>query len=249
MKAGLRIALGIAAAIAIVTVGLSAVWFLWGRHLWTPGAMGMVGQYAEKGETVSWEMRSERTPEQKDLGTMQEKSSSLPNRALTINQIQKAVEAYTQNLGHPDLEIAEVMEFEQSFCVIVREHDSGIGAMELLVDKTTGAVGPEMGPNMMWNARYGMHRRGAMMMDRSGEANVLSQEQAVEIAQRWLNVNRPGVRVEREANPFYGYYTIHTIQNGQIEGMLSVHGTTGLVWYHTWHGAFIRMLEGAQDHY
>jgi hypothetical protein len=40
-----------------------------------------------------------------------------------------------------------------------------------------------------------------------------------------------------------GYYTIHTLRDGKIEGMLSVHGTTGQVWYHTWHGGFIRMEE------
>jgi hypothetical protein len=248
MKAGLRIALGIAAAIAIVIVGLCAAWSLWGRHLWAPGMMGMAGQYAEKGETVSWEIQSGRTQRQEAAGTIKKESPSLLNRALTIDQIQKAVEAYIQNLGHPDLEIAEVIEFEQSFYVILREHDTGIGAMELLVDKITGEVGPEIGPNMMWNARYGTHRRGGMMMGRSGEVNVLSQEQAVEIAQRWLNVNRPGVSAEQQVDPFYGYYAIHTTENGQIEGMLSVHGTTGQVWYHFWHGAFIQMLQGTQDH-
>lgn len=25
--------------------------------------------------------------------------------------------------------------------------------------------------------------------------------------------------------------------------MLSVHGTTGQVWYHTWHGDFVQMIE------
>ena len=247
MKAGLRIALGIAAAIAIVTVGLSAVWSLWGRHLWAPGAMGMAGQYTETGETVSWEMQSGRTKRQEAAGTIEKESSSLPNRSLTIDQIQKAVEAYVQNLGHADLEIAEVMEFEQSFCVIVREHDTGIGAMELLVDKITGEIGPEIGPNMMWNARYGMHRRGAMMMDRTSSVNTLSEAIVVEIAQRWLDGNRPGIIVEERVDPFYGYYTIYTIKDDEIEGMLSVHSTTGQVWYHTWHGNFIQMIENEQD--
>jgi hypothetical protein len=31
-----------------------------------------------------------------------------------------------------------------------------IGAMELLIDKPYGTVYPEPGPNMMWNAKYGM---------------------------------------------------------------------------------------------
>ena len=48
--------------------------------------------------------------------------------------------------------------------------------------------------------------------------------------------------MEEHANPFYGYYTIHTLKDGQIEGMLSVHGTAGQVWYHIWHGRFIQMI-------
>jgi hypothetical protein len=30
------------------------------------------------------------------------------------------------------------------------------GAMELLVDKSSGAIFPEYGPNMMWNLKYGI---------------------------------------------------------------------------------------------
>ena len=42
---------------------------------------------------------------------------------------------------------------------------------------------------------------------------------------------------------FYGYYTLHTLRDGQIEGMLSVNGYRGGVWYHDWHGSFIGMEE------
>ena len=167
---------------------------------------------------------------------------------IDVEDAQRAVESAIQDLGYDGLEIAELMEFEQNFYAIVREHDTGIGAMELLVDKTTGAVVPEMGPNMMWNARYGMHRRGGMMMGRTSESNTLSEDQVVEFAQRWLDANRPGVIAEEHADPFYGYYTIHTMRDGEIEGMLSVHGTTGQVWVHSWHGDFVQMIEGEKEH-
>jgi len=29
-------------------------------------------------------------------------------------------------------------------------------------------------------------------------------------------------------------------QDGKVIGMLSVNGTSGQVWYHTWHGAFVQ---------
>ncbi len=168
---------------------------------------------------------------------------------LTIEDAYEAVAQYVAGLGYTALEIAEVMEFEQNFYASVEESDTGIGAMELLIDKSTGAVGPEMGPNMMWNARYGMHGRGGGMMGgAASETNTVPPEEALKIAQRWLDAYRPGVTVEEHADPFYGYYTIHTLKDGEIDGMLSVHGTTGQVWYHTWHGAFVQMV-GEEDQY
>jgi len=171
------------------------------------------------------------------------------DETLSIEEAHQVVEEYVSNLGYPNLEVAEVMEFEHNFYAIVRESDTGIGAMELLVDKWTGAVGPEMGPNMMWNGRYGMHPRGGWMMGGGASVtNTIPAEEALQIAQRWLDTYRPGVTVEEHAGPFYGYYTIHTLGNGEIEGMLSVHGATGQVWYHTWHGAFIQMTGEEESH-
>jgi hypothetical protein len=40
---------------------------------------------------------------------------------------------------------------------------------------------------------------------------------------------------------------ICTLQDGKVEGMLNVHGTPCQVWYHTWHGAFVQMVEGDQE--
>jgi hypothetical protein len=34
---------------------------------------------------------------------------------------------------------------------------------------------------------------------------------------------------------------VHFRKNGTIAGMLSVNGYSGQVWYHSWHGTFIRM--------
>jgi hypothetical protein len=161
---------------------------------------------------------------------------------LPLEDAQAAVERYAQNLEYTGLHLTEVMEFERNFYAILAEEDTGIGAMELLVSKAGGAVGPEPGPNMMWNAKYGMHRGGRMGMMGTyaeGEMTVPAAE-AEEIAQRWLDDNLPG-RSAGEADPFYGYYTLHFLKDGQIEGMLSVHGSTGDVWYHSWHGGFIDM--------
>jgi len=48
------------------------------------------------------------------------------------------------------------MEFANNYYAEVKEKDTGIGAMELLINRPGSRVYPEPGPNMMWNTKYGM---------------------------------------------------------------------------------------------
>ncbi|MEE8389866.1 MAG: hypothetical protein V3S14_03590 [Anaerolineae bacterium] len=258
MKTILRIGLGIAMAAALVIVSLSIGWSLWGRSLWSAGLFVMPGTTAETGQlegcggwgewqdSIGPRIISEGTAPAAPCTEWNYTTGSgvtgASSGVLTLEDAHEIVAQYVTSLGYTDLKVADVMEFERNFYAIVQESDTGIGAMELLLDKWTHVVGPEMGPNMMWNGRYGMHGHSGMMGGAS-EHNILSPEEALEIAQRWLNIYQSGVTVEEHADPFYGYYTVHTLKDGEIEGMLSVHGSTGQVWYHTWHGAFIHMLE------
>jgi hypothetical protein len=265
MKAGLWIGIGVGIALTLVVVGLVVGGMLINRQVWagvpavTPqvgGRWGSPGWPGCGGMGYRWgAVPGTVTPQPGAIGTPPGISGcpgmgwgsgwglgTVPTSTLTLEDARRAVEQYIAGLGFSNLEIAEVMEFENNFYAIVRETDTGIGAMELLVDKWTGVVGPEMGPNMMWNGKYGMHRGGWMMGGGAAITNTITPEEAAQIAQRWLDAYRPGATVE-DVDPFYGYYTIHTLRDGKIEGMLSVHGTTGQVWYHTWHGRFIRMEE------
>jgi len=170
-----------------------------------------------------------------------------------MEQARGLVEKYLSGLN-PDLRVKEIMEFSQNYYVRVQEESTGINAFELLVDRSTGQVSPEPGPNMMWNTKYGMMTRRGMMMMGSGmmigrgtnypiSARMsVSVQDASKYAQKWLDPNFRGAEME-EAYSFYGYYTIDFSHNGQTIGMLSVNGYTGDVWYHTWHGEFIRMVE------
>jgi len=167
---------------------------------------------------------------------------------ITIDQAGEAVEQYLAGYGNPDLILGEVMEFTDNFYAEVEEESTGVHAFELLINRYTGAVYPEPGPNMMWNTKYG-HMGGMMggMMggwwgQPSGPMTVTPQ-QALAYAQQYLDSYLPGTTVADEADAFYGYYTIHVLRDGQIYGMLSVNGTSGQVWYHTWHGDFIGMRE------
>lgn len=236
-------------ALAVVLV-IAGVWMgvTWTQGRWGYGVMGP-GMMSSRWNNTPW------SEGRWGYGMMGSGCGNMPcdegyvapgNNVASLEEAQEAIERYVDRLGYTGLHVTEVMEFERNYYAIVAEEETGIGAMELLVDKRNGAVGPEPGPNMMWNAKYGMMGRGGMMgmMSRySDDEMVLSPEEAQDVVQRWLDANLPG-RTAGEPDPFYGYYTLHFLNDDEIEGMLSVHGSSGDVWYHSWHGDFIAMAEG-----
>ena len=138
----------------------------------------------------------------------------------------------------------EVIEFTRNYYASIREKDTGIGAFEILIDRATGNVVREPGPDMMWNAKYspmGGGMMGGFGFTGSGPMTVTAQ-QAKEIAQQWLDANQAGATA-KSPDPFYGYYTIDFERAGTLAGMLSVNGYTSQVWYHTWHGTFIQLRD------
>lgn len=70
----------------------------------------------------------------------------------------------------------------------------------------------------------------------------VSPDEARRIADRWLQQQRTGLSAD-DPEAFPGYYTLHTRRGDKIVGMLSVNAQSGAVWYHTWHGQFLRMQE------
>jgi hypothetical protein len=118
-----------------------------------------------------------------------------------------------------------------------------------------GQIMPEPGPNMMWNTKYGgmMGHMGGMMSGDMMGSGMMGQQQptgemtigndeAKNIAQQNLDESFSGTTIE-ETTTFYGYYTLDFGMSDKIQGMLSVNGYTGQVWYHGWHGDFIQMKE------
>lgn len=185
---------------------------------------------------------------------------------LTIDQTKIAAEKFLGNLDNSDLEIAEIMIFDNNGYVIVKEASTGIGAFELLVDPVSQVAYPEHGPNMMWNLKYSgvnhdnmMGGFGGMMGMIGGYGNMMqgwsnatpldvtaemtvTPEQAVAYAQQYLDANIAGATSEHPMQ-FYGYYTLDFEKDGKIAGMLSVNGFNEQVFVHTWHGAFIEEAE------
>lgn len=192
-------------------------------------------------------------------------------KPLTVDQAKQAVEGYLKGLNNSDLELKEIMIFDNNAYARITEKSTGVGAMELLVDPVNLFVFPEYGPNMMWNLKYGymtgsggmMGGYGGMMGSRNGPKGgfggmmggltsnpgstqatmTVTPEQALKIAKEYLDQQFPGYQVAADADPFYGYYTIDIMKEGKPTGMLSVNGFSGQVFLHTWHGTFIEISE------
>jgi hypothetical protein len=158
---------------------------------------------------------------------------------LTISQAVDIAKTYVTSLNNPVLTVKQVEEYTNNFYVIVADKNTGNGAFELLINKVTGIVAPEPGPNMMWNTQYSFGAgwcnwaRGPITA-----TPTVTVEQAKTYAQQYLNSYLAGTTVG-DVTTFSGHYTIEVLNNATPYGMLSVNSFTGQVWYHNWHGAFI----------
>ncbi len=164
--------------------------------------------------------------------------------SLTINQAEQTAQTYVASLNNPDLKVTQVEEYTGNFYVQVSEKSTGNGAFQLLINKVTGVVTPEMGPNMMWNTKYTFG--GGYCNWFRGTTTTLTPtvtvDQAKANAQQYLTTYLPGTTVG-DVTTFYGYYNVEVLNAGTTYGMLSVNANTGQVWYHTWHGTFIQELQ------
>ncbi len=132
------------------------------------------------------------------------------------------------NRYYPGARIGDFMEFSLNYYVELQDASS-TSIAEILVDRYTGAVTPEPGPNMMWNTQYrGQSSAAAGAYDLTGGKSQ---------AEKFLAGYLPGATIQ-ESTAYPGYYTFD-FGRGQIEGMLSVNAYTGDIWVHTWHGQFI----------
>ncbi len=159
---------------------------------------------------------------------------------LTITQAAEVAKTYVASLNNLDLTVKQIEEYTNNFYVPVTQVNTGNGAFELLINKATGIVTPEPGPNMMWNTKYTFGAgwcnwaRGAITA-----TPTVTVAQARADAQQYLNSYLAGTTVG-DVTDFSGHYTIEVLQDRTPYGMLSVNSFTGQVWYHTWHGAFVQ---------
>jgi hypothetical protein len=193
---------------------------------WGPGMMGGQGQRSGAGMMGSSMMGS--------AGGMG--MAWLPGDGVAVSSIPAARARAAAAAKPAGLHPGEVMWFDNGFYVELKD-GTGKAATEVIVDPRTGAVSTEPGPAMMWNTRFGMHpgRQGA-----NTSARAVDVTKARAIAAAWLAANKSGTTIG-SIDAYPGYFTLDLKRNGTVSGMMSVNSSSGAVWYHTWHGAFIAM--------
>jgi hypothetical protein len=176
----------------------------------------------------------------------------------SLEVLKDHVNKYLDNY-EAELIISDIFIFEDSeYYFSISEEETDMGAMELLVNPYSGAVYPKYGPNMMWNLKYGMHSNGGRMSSRGmmgfnhfnyddesydeSYTNEISPEEAYDYGLEYLENNMEDLTLDNIYHEFYGYYTYHVMQNNQVVGTLSVHGSTGQIWYKGWHGHLIDVI-------
>jgi hypothetical protein len=175
-----------------------------------------------------------------------------------LTHVRDQVNAWLARNDFKGYTVAEVMAFTNNDYVAVR-NARNIPAFELLTDLHTNWLMEEP-PSMMWNTKYGamgdLGTRATPMMGGfmmggvwnswygSGAGKVTSTGHAASVANRWLAKADPGERVAPDLEgagmgKFPGYYSFDTVKGGRTYGMLSINATSGVVWYHGWHGSFL----------
>ena len=148
----------------------------------------------------------------------------------TLNPITNPEEARATiqsfiNASSSSLEISELWEYGTAYKAELSDLN-GAMAFDVIVDKFTGAVGPEMGLSMMMNASYG---NGIYKTPKFGKKLTVSEEQATAIAQNFVNNNGLGYTLGIPEH-YPGYYKFHTTDSHGFGLEIIVNGYNSAIW-------------------
>ncbi len=153
----------------------------------------------------------------------------------TSDQAVAIAKAYTQKLNQ-DVVVAELHEFSNGYEVELKEGKTGAKAYEVMVYKNGGQIIAEMGPNIMWNTKY-----GHMNWGNTGAVTV-SEEQATKSAQEFVTKMGQGYSIGKpELAP--GYYEFMVQKDGKDYAELDANGFTGQIWFENWQGPILNTID------
>lgn len=139
---------------------------------------------------------------------------------------QRRLATFAASCG-PEIHVAAVTPFANDLYAQLSDA-AGTRLGEVLVDRYTGTVVPEPGPNLLWNTRWGV-AAGTISAPRYAEPA------AQRLAEQFMAGYLPGAAV-LSAAALPGYDTFAYGRGQTIEGLLSVNAMTGAIWVHAWLG-------------
>ncbi|WP_292387864.1 peptidase M4 [Methanosarcina sp. UBA5] len=151
------------------------------------------------------------------------------SKPVTQDEALKSMQNFSRQYGS-NLEVEDFMVFSGNYYAVLKDTNSSQYIAEVLVDRYSGSVYPEPGPNMMWNTRFGAGRTTT-----GGPEYDLAE--AENLTKDFLGGYLPEAQI-MESNEMPGYYTFD-FGRQDIEGMLSVNAYNGQIWVHTWHGSYL----------
>lgn len=151
------------------------------------------------------------------------------SKPITQDEALKSMKSFARQYGS-SVEVEDFMVFSSNYYAVLKDTGSGQDIAEIIVDRYSGSIYPEPGPNIMWNTRFGAGRTGTGKY----EYNITEAEK---LAGDFLTGYLPGTQI-MESKQMPGYYTFDFGRN-DIEGMLSVNAFSGQIWVHTWHGSYL----------
>lgn len=231
---------GLGISLVLVAVCVTGGWMLWERLNTRVTAMNRP-QTSYCGDTIPTKHSRQDETGMSDPALVCAEGTDIVGNGqnLTVTAATDAINRYLSENNLSAFTVDKLLEFTDYYYAVLREPVTGTGAMEILVDRKNGTVEVEIGPNLMWNTKYSLHGDEGMTSVRALQAHDISAEQARTLAIDWLKVHIPGLSVDNDVIQFYGYYSLYIVDGSDLVGILSVHDTTGQVWYHTWHGAFV----------
>jgi len=153
----------------------------------------------------------------------------------SADQAVAIAKAYAQKINQ-DLSISQLHEFSNAYGVEFKEGKTGAKAYEVMVFMNGGRVITDMGPNIMWNTKYGHMNWG------NDGAVTVSEEQATKNAQEFVTKMGQGYSIGKpELAP--GYYEFMVQKDGKDYTELDVNGYTGQVWLQNWQGPIIQSID------
>ncbi len=123
------------------------------------------------------------------------------------------------------LEISELWEYGTAYKAELSDLN-GAKAFDVIADKFTGAVGPEMGLSMIMNASYG---KGIYKAVKFGKKLTVSEEQATATAQNFLDNNGLSYKLGTPEE-YPGYYKFHAADSMGFGLEIMVNGYNGAIW-------------------